>query len=393
MREVTIAEVADQVEYGVTASAESSPVGPRMLRITDIQEGAVDWPSVPWCPADTRGVASSRLVPGDIVFARTGATTGKSFLIRECPEDSVFASYLIRLRLTDEADPAFVSHFFQSPGYWRQITTISEGVAQPGVNASKLKNLRIPLPSLEEQRRIAAVLDAADTLRTKRRQALAKLDTLTQAIFIDMFGDPVVNERGWERILAGEATTKIGSGATPRGGKAAYKESGISLIRSMNVHDGRFVWEGLAFIDDRQAAALSGVTVEPEDVLLNITGASVARVCLAPSAVLPARVNQHVAIVRPDTEVLHPKFLAALLLSPSMKALLLRVGGTGATREAITKGDIEVLDLVRPSLDLQLRFVEAVEGLVEIHHHGSDQSGQLDQLFGALQQRAFQGEL
>ena len=227
----------------------------------------------------------------------------------------------------------------------------------------------------------------------KRRQALAKLDTLTQAIFIDMFGDPVVNERGWERILAGEATTKIGSGATPRGGKAAYKESGISLIRSMNVHDGRFVWEGLAFIDDRQAAALSGVTVEPEDVLLNITGASVARVCLAPSAVLPARVNQHVAIVRPDTEVLHPKFLAALLLSPSMKALLLRVGGTGATREAITKGDIEVLDLVRPSLDLQLRFVEAVEGLVEIHHHGSDQSGQLDQLFGALQQRAFQGEL
>ena len=101
------------------------------------------------------------------------------------------------------------------------------------------------------------------------------------------------------------------AGATPLGGKASYKKDGIALIRSMNVRDGHFSQDGLAFIDDRQAARLAGVVVKPDDVLLNITGASVARVCRAPCHILPARVNQHVAIIRP-TRGFDPRFLARI---------------------------------------------------------------------------------
>jgi type I restriction enzyme, S subunit len=195
---VALSDIAESVDYGVTASAEQEPVGPKFLRITDIQEGGVDWDSVPWCKCDERTALDGRLKSGDIVFARTGATTGKSFLIGECPTNAVFASYLIRVRVGSLAEPRYVSHFFQTPNYWAQITKGARGVAQPGVNATTLKELKIPLPQLEEQRRIAGLLDRGEALRTLRRAALAKLDALTQAIFTDMFGDPSTNPKGWK---------------------------------------------------------------------------------------------------------------------------------------------------------------------------------------------------
>ena len=101
-------------------------------------------------------------------------------------------------------------------------------------------------------------------------------------------------KKGWIKSSLREVATKIGSGATPLGSQAAYKSNGISLIRSLNVHDAGFRMKDLAFIDDHQAEQLENVIVEGGDVLLNITGASVARCCIVPDVVLPARVNQHV---------------------------------------------------------------------------------------------------
>lgn len=198
---VALGSISESVDYGLTASACHEPVGPKFLRITDLQNGSVEWNSVPWCKANEKKRQSAKLNIGDIVFARTGATTGKSFLIRECPEEAVFASYLIRVRLSNKADPRYIAHFFQTSDYWNQITQNARGAAQPGVNATKLKSLKIPLPSLVEQNRIADILDEADALRTKRRGALAQLDTLLKSTFIEMFGDPVTNPMGWETYL------------------------------------------------------------------------------------------------------------------------------------------------------------------------------------------------
>lgn len=166
----------------------------------------------------------------------------------------------------------------------------------------------------------------------------------------------------------GDVTAKIGSGATPRGGKHAYHESGIALIRSMNVHDLQFVREDLAHIDDSQAAALDGVTVEAGDVLLNITGASVARCALVPADVLPARVNQHVAIIRTKATEADPAFVAYSLVAPSNKQRLLSIAQGGATREALTKGTLERFELAFPSLPVQQQvasLLSAYDGLIE----------------------------
>jgi type I restriction enzyme, S subunit len=149
------------IKYGYTDSASSEQVGPKFLRITDIQDDRVDWEQVPYCKIDSTDLPKYRLASGDIVFARTGATTGKSFLVNEPPK-AVFASYLIRLRVMDKRLlPEFVSLFFQTDGYWESIKNGSIGSAQGGFNATKLGALSIPIPPTSEQRRIVGILDAA----------------------------------------------------------------------------------------------------------------------------------------------------------------------------------------------------------------------------------------
>lgn len=166
----------------------------------------------------------------------------------------------------------------------------------------------------------------------------------------------------WKLVRLGELCSKIGSGATPSGGKNAYREDGISLIRSQNVLDFSFSTNGLAFINEERARKLDGVTVKPKDVLLNITGDSVARVCIVPDSVLPARVNQHVCILRPRENVLDSGFLAATLIS--IKQQLLLMAGSGATRNALTKGDISELKILLPPLTIQ-RKIAAVLGALD----------------------------
>ena len=155
----------------------------------------------------------------------------------------------------------------------------------------------------------------------------------------------------------GDICSKIGSGATPRGGKEAYSTSGIPIIRSQNVLDWSFSSNGLAYLNDEQAKTLSNVEVHQGDILLNITGASVARACIVPSDVIPARVNQHVAILRPK-EKANATFILAWL--QTNKDLLLKLASSGATRNALTKRMLEGLDINLPSIDIQNHIAELI---------------------------------
>lgn len=188
---VPLGEIAERVDYGFTASAKSegSPNAPRFLRITDIQDDRVDWNNVPFCECDD--LERFGLRTGDLVFARTGATTGKSWLVDVPSGPAVFASYLIRVRVGERVRPAYLSHFFQSPSYWDQIARASKGSAQPGVNASVLRTLSVPVPAHAEQDRVVAHLDACFD-RTKRAKAAlddvpALVERLRQSILAAAF--------------------------------------------------------------------------------------------------------------------------------------------------------------------------------------------------------------
>ena len=166
----------------------------------------------------------------------------------------------------------------------------------------------------------------------------------------------------WKEVRLGDVCTKIGSGATPSGGKEAYKGGDYHLIRSQNVLDFAFSKDGLASINDEQANKLKNVEIIQGDVLLNITGDSVARCCIVPSEILPARVNQHVAIIRPRKEELDNHYLLYYL--QHYKRQLLQIASAGATRNAITKAMIENLILPCPkSLEDQRRIASILSSL------------------------------
>ena len=304
--------------------------------------------------------------------------------------DALLNQRILKLTPSANLDRRFFLQYMQTQ--LARIERMGRHALVNNVSVTDIKNLQIPLPPLAEQKRIAGILDAADGLRAKRRESIEQLDTLLQSTFLDMFGDPVTNPMGWETSTLASHTSKVGSGATPRGGKESYKDEGVALIRSMNVRDGKFKWASLARIDDGQAAGLSNVEVEEGDVLLNITGASVARVCRAPQEVIPARVNQHVCIIRTKASV-EPRFLERLLLASTTKQKLLGIGASGATRQAITKTQVLSLEVPLPPADLQRHFAATVECIEQRKARLKAHLTELDTLFASLQSRAFKGEL
>jgi type I restriction enzyme S subunit len=165
---------------------------------------------------------------------------------------------------------------------------------------------------------------------------------------------------GWELNKLKNICSKIGSGSTPTGGKESYFKTGLSLIRSTNVYDFSFSFDDLAFISDIQAEKLKGAEVLENDVLFNITGVSVARCCIVPQNVLPARVNQHVMIIRANDNSNFSSYILCTLCYSDNKNKLLGISQSGSTREAITKTELENFDIIVPSPEIIRKFEDVI---------------------------------
>ena len=187
--ETTLADISSDVSYGYTESASDEKVGPRFLRITDIQNGVVNWDNVPYCPISADNYHKYRLHEGDIVIARTGNSTGENFLYQGI-EDAVFASYLIRFRIDrKKADPRFIWYNLRSRNWWNFIDNSKTGSAQAGANAKILGRFPLSLPQLEEQRAIAHILGTLDDKIELNRRMNETLEAMTQALFKSWFVD------------------------------------------------------------------------------------------------------------------------------------------------------------------------------------------------------------
>jgi type I restriction enzyme S subunit len=280
----------------------------------------------------------------------------------------------------------------------KELDALGSGTTFKELSKKNLESFYTPVPLIEEQKRIVAILDSAFE-QIDQAKAIAQQNLQNaREIFDSALSRVSLPKRSWVSARLQDITLKIGSGATPRGGQSSYKTEGVSLVRSMNVHDRSFEPNKLAFIDDEQAAKLSNVIVEKDDVLLNITGASVARSCLMSSAYLPARVNQHVSIIRPFSTIIRPKLLNFFLTSKAYKDSLLKIGGSGATREAITKKQIQDFVIYFPKStdeqDTLIKQVEEIENLSQnLESIYQQKIAALDELKQSLLQQAFSGKL
>jgi type I restriction enzyme S subunit len=152
-----LGDYIEKPEYGYTASASNEIDGYKYLRITDIQNGIVDWASVPSCDCPQDIVGKYKISSGDLLVARIGATTGKTYLVQECP-NAVFASYLIRIRCKSSLSPCYLNHFTNTNLYWDQVNALKGDRLKQGINSPNIKGILVPLPSLSEQQDIAGIL-------------------------------------------------------------------------------------------------------------------------------------------------------------------------------------------------------------------------------------------
>ena len=246
--------------------------------------------------------------------------------------------------------PEYLMMWFRRPEFDRYARFHSHGSAREIFDWDELCDVMLPIPSFTRQREIVSEYETLTNRIRLNNQMIQHLEATAQALYHKMFVDGIDKENlpeGWRMGTLGEVCSKIGSGATPKGGKGSYGKTGVSLIRSMNVFDMNFCYEELAHISDKQAALLDGVTVIEKDILFNITGASVARCCMVPKDVLPARVNQHVMIIRSKEDFMQ-YYILCVLCSKDAKRSLLGMSQSGSTREAITKSEIESFEIMIP---------------------------------------------
>ena len=305
----------------------------------------------------------TEIFENDILISRLPEPIGRTCIIPKLKTMMITAVDCSIVRLKEDIILSeWFKYYTMSDKYFRQIKEESSGTTRQRITRKKLEKFNIPITTLDEQRRIVSYLDSSFKLIDEiKNKALISL-TEAKALFQSALAEAMEPKEGWEEKTLGEICSKIGSGATPKGGKKIYIKNGVSIIRSLNVHRNFFKYEDLAYIDNNSAKKLDNVIVKNNDVLFNITGASIARCCVVPKDVLPARVNQHVSIIRIKEGII-PHFLCYLLNSKNYQLILLGIGESGSTRQAITKSDLEHFVIAYPPLSTQKRIVSHLDKL------------------------------
>ena len=253
--------------------------------------------------------------------------------------------------------------------------------------------IQIPLPSLAEQQRIAEILDAADALRAKRREALAQLDVLLQSTFIDMFGDPVTNPMGWPPISLSAISEELRDGPFGSNLKSShYVDNGVRVIRLQNIGVGELLNDDLAYISEAHFASLPRNHCRPGDVIIGTMGDPNLRACVVPSALTRALNKADCILMRVDMAKVDPIYVCWLLNNPRMVSIALGLV-RGQTRGRISLGRLKKLQISLPPMELQLRFAALVRSVEEQRASQRAHLAELDNLFVSLQSRAFRGDL
>ena len=339
-RLVKLGELCSDISYGYTATASSKPIGPKFLRITDIVSDRISWEDVPYCKIEDSKIDKYTLGIGDIVIARTGATTGYNQIIRS-DVHSVFASYLIRCKLKQSiAYPFFISCVLQS-AYWRNfIEGIKARSAQPGANAKDFSSFRLPLPTLLEQKAIASLLETWDTAIEKTEALIAAKEKQFKWLLKTLISDQQDNPE-WRRVTLGELGV-IHSGGTPSTQDSSNWNGDIFWLTPSEVTklSGKYIDSTERQITQK---GLSHTTLLPKNCLIVCTRATIGDCCIN---TVPMAINQGFKCIHP-----HKKYSVTFLYYTFqlLKAQLVRVS-CGNTFGEVSKKDFANIIISVPSL-------------------------------------------
>jgi type I restriction enzyme S subunit len=348
-------DISDRIHYGYTASSTRENTGVKLLRITDIQDYKVDWTTVPFCTISKGDLPKYRIQQGDLLFARTGATVGKSFLVTGDLPGSVFASYLIRVILAQEIDRKFIFLFFQSPHYWQQIKAGSVGIGQPNVNGNILSGLDIPLPPLPVQQAIVARIEELfseleDGVR-ELQTALARLKIYRQAVLHHYLTNP-----DWERVKLSTVTLIITDGDHQAPPKA---DDGVPFIVISNIKKNQVNFSQTKFVPEDYYNSIKD-SRKPKfgDILYTVTGSYGIPVLLETDRKFCFQ--RHIGLVRPDVTRIVRKYLFYVLASRNIYNQATTVA-TGTAQLTVPLSGIRNFKIPLPDLNTQTQIVAEIE--------------------------------
>jgi type I restriction enzyme S subunit len=445
----TLEKLSSDISYGYTASSTLRPVGPKLLRITDIQDNKVNWSQVPYCQIDAEKYKNYELKKNDLVFARTGATVGKSYLIKDDVPEAVYASYLIRVRCISHSVIRFLTHFFRSQDYWNQITNFSAGIGQPNVNGTKLKQLQVPIASLAEQKVIA---DKLDTLLAQVESTKARLERIPQIlkrfrqsvlaaavsgklteewreekllinssdqveyIVSQKSGKLKVREnKGWdEKIelyelpsswswttnhkLAEDRSSAICAGPFGTIFKAKdFRNTGIPIIFLRHVKESGFNQDKPTYMDmDVWSQFHQDYSVYGGELLVTKLGDPPGDSCIYPSDLGTAMVTPDVLKMNVDARIADTKYLMYFFNSPIAKKMVSDLA-FGATRLRIDIAMFKNFPIPLPSTEEQTEIVRRVEQQFAyadtIEQQVQNALARVNNLTQSILAKAFRGEL
>lgn len=340
------------------------------------------------------------LTRGDVLVSSANSwnLVGKCCWVPELSWQATFGGFVSVLR-ADEAqlDARYLYHWFSSP--WIQTTVRTFGRQTTNISNLDIKRclrLQIPLPPLPEQRRIAAILDKADALRTKRRAAIAKLDELTQSIFLDMFGDPQANQKGFPIKSLSEfyVNDSEGTKCGPFGSalkKGEFVSDGVPVWNMDNIDArGRMALPCRMWITPRKFKQLAAYAVRDGDVIISRAG-TVGKMCVIAARVPESIISTNLIRVRFGSALL-PSYFVSLMTYCKGRVGRLKTGPDGAFTHMSTN-ILDTLKFPYPPPSLQKRFAETAQSIEAQTHTLGSQAAEMENLFAALQQRAFRGEL
>ena len=331
--------------------------------------------------------------PGDVIFARMKGTN-KVLLITENESDYIFSTGFVVLRSSEKVDKSFLTHYLKSNLFQDEKDKLCTGATQKSINNQNIEKLKFPFPPLSTQKRIAEILDAADALRRKDQELLKKYDELAQAIFIDMFGDPVKNDKGWDVKTIRSIGLRISDGPFGSNLKTEhYSKEGVRVIRLKNIGINSFNDEDSAFVNiNHYENVLKKYTCIPGDILIGTLGEPNLRACIFPDHLEKAVNKADCVMLRLDPEICSQNYLAYLLNSPSfVESVANKLHGQ--TRTRISMGQVANLLINIPPKSLQYKFSDLIANIMMQNDKRTLQLINSSTLFNSIIQKAFNGEL